>query len=103
MGRVELMSESERTRVVRLQLPGGHSVVRKEPLGPGRAERVSHEVAILGRLSGVAGVVQLARTQPDAGSILLEDVHGVPLSRLATPLDGPGLVSLTLGLARVVS
>jgi len=102
-GRVELLSESEHTRVVRQVLPDGHSVIRKEVLGPGREDRINHEVAILHRLTGVPYVVQLAHAQPDAGSILLEDVHGTPLSQLPTPLDPSRLVPLALELARAVA
>jgi diguanylate cyclase (GGDEF)-like protein len=102
-GQVELLSESEHTRVVRQVLPDGHSVIRKEVLGPGREDRINHEVGILHRLTGVPYIVQLAHAQPDAGSILLEDVHGTPLSQLATPLDPARLVPLALELARAVA
>jgi predicted Ser/Thr protein kinase len=102
-GRVEVLSESEHTRVLRQLLPDGHSVIRKEVLGPGREDRINHEVSILHRLSGVPYVVQLAHAQPDAGSILLEDVHGKPLSQLSTPLDPSMLVPLALELARAVA
>ena len=102
-GQVELLSESEHTRVVRQVLPDGHSVIRKEVLGPGREDRINHEVAILHRLTGVPYVVQLAHARPDAGAILLEDVHGEPLSKLATPLPPSRLVPLALELARAVA
>ena len=55
----EVVHESARTRVSRLFLPGG-TVIRKEPLGPDAERRVRHEAAMLERLRGVAGVVQLA-------------------------------------------
>jgi hypothetical protein len=57
--RAEIVHESDRTRVTRLFLPGG-TVIRKEPLGPDAERRARHEAAILERLRGVAGVVQLA-------------------------------------------
>src|ERR1700747_2642197 len=57
--RVELVRQSERTRVTRLLSPEG-TVIRKEPLGPYGEHRVRHEVAMLERLRGVAGVAQLA-------------------------------------------
>ena len=37
-----------------LFLPG-HTVIRKEPLGPDGERRVRHEIAMLDRLGGVAG------------------------------------------------
>jgi hypothetical protein len=58
--RAEVVHFSERTRITRLFLPG-RAVIRKEPLGPDAERRVRHEVAVLERLVGVAGVVQLAQ------------------------------------------
>ncbi|HEY7225998.1 MAG TPA: protein kinase, partial [Micromonosporaceae bacterium] len=84
-------------------MPGGHSVIRKELLGPDREERVSHEVSLLHRLSGVPYIVQLTPAQPNAGSILFEDVHGEPLSSLATPLGRARMAPLMLELARAVA
>ncbi|WP_243657866.1 diguanylate cyclase [Parafrankia sp. BMG5.11] len=110
-GRVELLHESERTRVARLVFPSG-SVIRKEPLGLGAARRLRHEVEILERLSGVEGAVQLARgvapqlaagVAPSADSILLVDVAGRALSERARPLDPAGLVDLAGSLARAVA
>ena len=57
--RAEIVHESGRTRVTRLFFAGG-TVIRKEPLGPDAERRVRHEVAMLERLRGVAGVAQLA-------------------------------------------
>ena len=53
-GRVELLYETDHTRVTRLAL-AGRTVIRKEPLGPDADARLRHEVAILERLRGVAG------------------------------------------------
>jgi diguanylate cyclase (GGDEF)-like protein len=100
---VELLSESEHTRVERLTQPDGRSVIRKQPLGSGRRERLTNEVAILRRLSGAANIVQLAAEQPDANSILLDDVHGTPLGRLETPVDSSRMAGLLLELARAVA
>ena len=55
---VEVLHESERTRVTRLFLPGG-TVIRKQPLGAGAPRRLRHELGMLGRLRGVLGVAQL--------------------------------------------
>jgi hypothetical protein len=71
--RVELVHESERSRVSRLFLPG-RTLIRKEPLGRDAPWRLRQELAMLERLRGVAGVAQLVET-PDAprypGSIVL--------------------------------
>ena len=77
--RVEVVHESERTRVTRLFLPG-RTVIRKEPLGPDAERRVRHEVAMLERLRGVAGVAQLAEAPRYPGSVVLEDAGGASLA-----------------------
>ena len=64
--RAEVVHESERTRVTRLFLPG-RTVIRKQPLGPDAERRVRQETAMLERLRGVAGVVQLAEAPRDRG------------------------------------
>ena len=51
----EVLHESVRTRVSRLFL-AGRTVIRKEPLGPDAQRRLRHELAVLERLRGVAGV-----------------------------------------------
>src|SRR5690606_26497858 len=52
-------------RVVRLRLPQG-SVIRKEPIGPGRTQRLRQERTALEALAGVPGIVHLspALSQP---------------------------------------
>ena len=65
--RAATVHESERTRVTRLFLPG-RTVVRKEPLGPDAERRLRHELAILERLRGVAGVAQLVDAPRYAGA-----------------------------------
>ncbi len=57
--RAEIVHSSERTRITRLFLPG-RTVIRKEPLGPDAERRLQRETAMLERLRGVAGLVQLA-------------------------------------------
>ena len=100
--RVETLHESERTRVTRLILPG-RSVVRKELLGPDRDRRLGHELEILGRLRGVAGVVQLADGPEYPGSIMLEDIRGTCLADRVMPLRRGEMVGLALELARAVA
>ncbi|ABW12427.1 serine/threonine protein kinase [Parafrankia sp. EAN1pec] len=101
--RMELLHETERTRVTRLVYPAG-IVIRKEPLGLGAQRRLRHEVEILERLSGVEGVVHLAAGAPPCpGSLLLADVGGRALSERSTPLDPAELVDLAGSLARAVA
>ena len=45
-----IVHESRRTRIARLVVPGGGTVIRKEPLGPDSERRVRHEAAMLERL-----------------------------------------------------
>jgi diguanylate cyclase (GGDEF)-like protein len=102
-GTLEVLSVTEHTRVVRLHSPDGRTAIRKEPLGPGIDERVTHERAILRRLCGIDHIVQLAAHQPDRKSILLDDVPGVPLAQLPTPLDSSEIVNLMLGLMPAIA
>src|ERR1700743_1081466 len=82
--RAEVVHSSERTRVTRLFLPG-RTVVRKEPRGPDADLRARHEVAMLERLRGVTGVVQLAQAPRYPGSVVLEDAGGASVGDLAQP------------------
>jgi signal transduction histidine kinase len=100
--RAEIVHRSERTRVTRLFLPGG-TVVRKEPLGPDAEGRVRHEVAMLERLHGVAGVAQLAQEARYPGSVVLQDAGAASLAGMSRPLPADELAGLGLGLARVVA
>ena len=77
--RAEILHESERTRVTRLFLPE-RTVIRKEMLGSDAHRRLPHEVAILKRLRGVAGVAQLLDEPRYPVSITLADA-GEPRRR----------------------
>ncbi|MEU7873737.1 AAA family ATPase [Dactylosporangium sp. NPDC049140] len=96
------LHESERTRVSRVSV-GARVVIRKEPLGPEASRRVQHEVAILERLRGVWGVVQLADAPRCPGSVIMTDVGGTSLNALAKPLAVADLIALAAGLARAVA
>ena len=100
--RAELVHSSERTRITRLFLPG-HTVIRKEPLGADAERRVRHEVAMLERLRGVAGVAQLAEAPRYPGSVVLEDAGEMSLAGMTRPLPAGELAGLGLGLARAVA
>ncbi|MCK9904991.1 diguanylate cyclase [Frankia sp. Cpl3] len=101
--RTELLHESERTRVTRLVFPG-ESVIQKEFMGSGAQRRLRHEAEILERLSGVAGVAQLAAGVPTCpGAFLLADIGGTALSRQTLPHDPTELLDLAELLARAVA
>ena len=100
--RAEIVHSSERTLITRLFLPG-RAVIRKEPLGPDAERRVRHEVAMLERLLGVAGVAQLAQAPRYPGSVVLEDAGGPSLAGMTKPLPAVELVGLGLRLARAVA
>ena len=101
-GRAEVLHESARTRVTRLFLDG-RTVIRKEPLGPDAQQRLHHELAILERLRGIAGVAQLLEAPRYPDSITLEDVGGSSLAALSKPLDVGELIELAVQLARAVA
>ena len=78
--RAEVVQESERTRITRLFL-SGRAVILKEPLGPDAERRLRHEAAMLERLHGVSGVVQLLEAPQYAGSLVLADAGGTSKNR----------------------
>ena len=100
--RAEVVHASERTRVTRLFLPG-RTVIRKEPLGPDAERRVRYEVAMLERLSGVAGVAQLAEQRRYPGSVVLADAGVASLAGMTKPLPAGKLAALGLMLAKAVA
>ncbi|MFD0580190.1 AAA family ATPase [Dactylosporangium darangshiense] len=79
------------------------TVVRKEPLGPDAEQRLQHEVAILERLCGVAGVPQLVEAPRYPGALVVDDVDGTSLAERAKPLSVDDLIGLAVGLARTVA
>src|ERR1700751_3945048 len=85
--RAEVVHSSERTRVTRLFLPE-RTVIRKEPLGPDAERRVRHEVAMLERLRGVAGVAQLTGAPRYPGSVMREDAGAASLAGMTRALTG---------------
>ncbi|HYZ69422.1 MAG TPA: protein kinase, partial [Mycobacterium sp.] len=100
--RTETLHESDRTRVARLVFPD-RTVIRKEPLGPDAQQRLRHEAAILERLQGVPGVVQLVEAPRYPEAIVLQDVGGRSLTGLAKPLPADELIRLGIELARAVA
>jgi len=100
--RTEIVHGSRRTRVTRMFFAGG-TVIRKEPLGPDAVRRLRHEVAMLARLRGVAGVAQLAEGLRYPGSVVLADAGDTSLAGLAKPLAADDLIRLAVPLARAVA
>jgi signal transduction histidine kinase len=100
--RTEVLHTSERTRVTRLFFTG-RTVIRKEPLGADAQRRLQHELAMLERLRGAAGIAQLADTPRYPGSIVLVDVGGASLVELPKPLAVDDLVGLAVDMARAVA
>ena len=98
----EIVHESERTRVTRVFLPSG-AVVRKEPLGADAERRVRRERAMLDRLRGVAGVVQLEEGPQYPGSVVLADAGRVSLAGVARPLAADELTGLAVRLGQAVA
>jgi AAA ATPase domain/Protein kinase domain len=98
----EIVHESGRARITRLVWPG-RTVIRKEPLGPDAERRVRHEVAMLERLFGVAGLAQLAEAPRYPGSVMLEDAGEASLAGMAEPLAADELAGIGLGLGRAVA
>src|ERR1700752_1803877 len=88
--RAEILHTSERTRITRLHFVD-HTVICKEPLGSDAETRRRRETAILERLQGVAGVVQLAEAPLQPESIVLTDAGERALAGLAKPLTADGL------------
>ncbi|MEU8003179.1 diguanylate cyclase [Catellatospora sp. NPDC049111] len=97
--RVEVLLDSDRTRAYRMRLPGGRSVVVKQPLGPDGPKRLKHEAAILRRLRGAHGVVQLAPAPPVDGALVLQDAGGTTMDRRPMPLPLPEVLGIASGLA----
>ena len=100
--RVELVHDGDRARVTRLRI-GGRSVVRKQVRGPDAQQRQRHELGMLRRLRGVAGVAQLVDAPQYPDSVLIEDIGGTSLAARATPLPVDDLLPLAVKLARAVA
>ena len=103
LGREDVLYDSAETRIYRLHLADGGSVICKEPRGPGAAQRLRHEREILERLEGVTGVPRLAPVQvPNA--IAMEDADAVPFAGPdALGLEALGLTELALAVAGIVA
>ena len=99
---VELLHESDRTRVTRLFL-SGRTAIRKEPLGPDSQRRLQHELAFLERLRGATGVAELLDEPRYPGSVTLADGGRESLAQVVKPLAVDDLIGLAEKLARAVA
>src|SRR5688572_417881 len=98
--RGEVLHSSERARVTRLFLPGGHTVVVKEPLGDDAPRRARHETAILRRLRGTEGIAQLADGPVVPDAVVMQDAGGVTLDRRPMPVPVADVIAIGAELAR---
>ncbi|MDG6107027.1 AAA family ATPase [Dactylosporangium aurantiacum] len=101
-GRSEILYDGEYARVTR-QVVAGRPVIHKELKGPGAHRTARHEVAMLERLRGVAGIAQLAEAPRCPGTVIVADVGGSSLAGVAKPLATGRLIGLALALARAVA
>ncbi len=104
----QVLSWTERTRVVRMGLPGsqghGATVIRKEMLGPDGTARAHREAGILAQLAGIDGVPALAG--PSTGPwLLIRDDRGTPLASLIaqTFIAGTGEADLPTALDTAIA
>jgi signal transduction histidine kinase len=72
-------------------------------LEPAGERPLQHELAMLERLRGVAGVAQLLDAPRYPGSIVVADVDGTSLAGLAKPLAVDELIGLAVEVARAVA
>ena len=89
----EVLYESDRTRVVRVRPAVGDPVIVKEFLGPSAGKRLRHERALLERLTGVEGVLQLAQGRQPDDVLVLVDTGAISLAA-AEPAGGLPLADL---------
>ncbi|HWS36187.1 MAG TPA: diguanylate cyclase [Actinoplanes sp.] len=100
----ELIYDSDRTRVARIRLGDGSSLVRKQPLGPGAADRLHNEMTVLRHLDGLTGTPRLAAGEPgDTASLVLVDSPGRTLADLYAPWETGALLELAENLAEVIA
>ena len=105
-GPAEVLYPGQRTRVCRVQLPGGAgSIIYKQPVGPDATRRRRHERAILERLAGVEGVSRLASSPHPSDVIALEDVSGVQLATALRDgrLEVAAILDISLRLAQTLA
>ncbi|WOB08112.1 diguanylate cyclase domain-containing protein [Piscinibacter gummiphilus] len=101
----EVLSQSERTRVLRRRLHGARSLILKQGFSGDSLHRLRHEAAMLQRLAGVEGVPRLAAEAPTPDLLVLHDDGGVSLAQVLRDerLGVTEVLHIGLGLARVLA
>jgi len=112
--RVEVVHESARSRISRifvLRQAGragkgarpGHTLIRKEALGPDADRRAREERAMLERLRDVPGITQLADADEGGAAIVLVDLGTTTLAAVHKPLPVARLTQVAIALTRAVA
>jgi serine/threonine protein kinase len=101
----DILYRSERTVVFRMRVPGGPSAIYKQPVGANAVKRMRHELGILERLGGVAGVPRLVSGTGSKSAIVLEDAGDFSLADIARtgPMEIAPFLQLALDIARIVA
>jgi diguanylate cyclase (GGDEF)-like protein len=101
----ELLSQNDRTRVLRRRGPGQGAWIVKQGCNNDSVRRLRHEAAMLERLAGVEGVSRLAGPPPSADVLVLHDDGGVSLAQLLKEerLGVVDVLRIGLGLARTLA
>ena len=102
---LEVLYQSDLTRMSRRRLADGAGIICKEFLGPNAEQRLRHERCILERLSAVEGVPRLLPGSSPPATMVMEDDGALPLAPLLRDqgLQIPALVELALKLARILA
>ncbi len=103
---VQPIHASATTRIVRVRhAASSQDLVGKLYLGPAAAQRWQIEAAMLARLAGIAGIVQLAAQPPAQGSLLLQDCGSQSLAQAMARrrLDVTRVLAIGARLAQILS
>ena len=98
----EMVGETTHSRVTRV-VAAGRTAIRKEFTGPAAPRRLGHELGMLKRLRGVAGVAQLLDEPRYPGSITLADAGQTSLADTPKPLAADHLIRVATALAEAVA
>lgn len=101
----EVLSQSDRTRVVRRRQHGRHHLVVKQGLSGDSVRRLRNEADMLRRLDGVEGVARLVPLALGPDVLAMVDHGGVALAQLLREerLGLADVLHIGLGLARILA
>ncbi|MBC7956348.1 MAG: AAA family ATPase, partial [Cytophagales bacterium] len=101
----EVLSQSDRTRVVRRRMGGGERLILKQGFGADAIRRMRHEAAMLQRLATVDGVSRLLGIDTGPDTLALQDDGGVALTQVLRQerLDVTTVLQIGLQLARTLA